>query len=117
MIIKNSIIPKLSSVFINVYAITLWPFIFIRDEGNKRTINHEKIHLEQQKELLLVGFYLLYVIFWIIGLFKYRSTQIAYYEIPFEREAYANDDDWVYLLNRKRYAWTKYVSSSGSESA
>ena len=112
MIIRNSIIPKLASVFIKAYAIALWPFIFIRDEGNKRVINHEKIHLEQQKELLLVGFYLLYVIFWFIGLLKYRSARIAYYEIPFEREAYANDDDWVYLLNRKRYAWTKYISSS-----
>ena len=117
MIIKNSIIPKLSSVFINVYAITLWPFVFIRDEGNERTINHEKIHLAQQKELFLVGFYLLYVAFWIIGLFKYRSTQIAYYEIPFEREAYANDGDWVYLLNRKPHAWRKYISVGGSESS
>ena len=116
MIIKNSIIPKLASVFINVYAITLWPFIFIRDEGNEQTIRHEKIHLEQQKELFLIGFYLLYVMFWIVGLFRYRSTQIAYYEIPFEREAYSNDENWVYLLNRKRHDWTKYISASGSES-
>ena len=117
MIIKNSIIPRLSSVFINVYAITLWPFVFIRDEGNPRVINHESIHLKQQKELLLVGFYLLYVIFWVVGIFKYRSTQIAYYEIPFEREAYNHDGDYEYLNNRKLFAWTKYISSSGPEAS
>lgn len=112
MIIRNSIIPKLASVFIDAYAITLWPFIFIRDEGNQITINHESIHIKQQKELLVLGFYILYVLFWLVGVVKYRNFQKAYYEIPFEREAYRNQSDWVYLLNRKRHAWIRYVSSS-----
>ena len=112
MIIKNSIVPKLASVFIDVYAITLWPFIFVRDEGNPITLNHENIHLKQQKELLLVGFYVLYTIFWLIGMVKYKNSHKAYVEIPFEREAYANQGDWVYILNRKRHSWTKYLSAS-----
>ena len=29
MIIKNSKIPKWASIVIDVYAITLWPFVFI----------------------------------------------------------------------------------------
>ena len=111
MIVKNSKIPKYMSIFINVYAITLYPYVFIRDDGNERVINHEKIHLKQQRELWIVGFYLLYVAFWLFNLMIYRSFQKAYHEIPFEREAYANDEDWVYLLNRKRNAWTKYISS------
>jgi len=104
-------------VFINVYAITLWPFIFIRDEGNEVTINHERIHLMQQRELWLIGFYLLYVMFWLIGLVRYRSFQKAYYEIPFEREAHTNQDDWVYTLNRRRHDWTKYISASGAKTS
>tara|TARA_A100001515_G_scaffold80527_1_gene63864 strand:+ start:162 stop:491 length:330 start_codon:yes stop_codon:yes gene_type:complete len=109
MIIKNSIVPKLFSVFINVYAIALYPFVFIRDEGNEVVINHERIHLKQQRELWVIGFYLLYVLFWLINLVRYRDTATAYYELPFEREARVNESDWVYLLNRKRFAWTKYL--------
>lgn len=109
MIVKNSKIPKLASLFINVYAITIYPFIFIRDEGNITTINHERIHLAQQKELLVIPFYILYVFFWMIGLFKYKNAQLAYMSIPFEKEAYSNHDDIVYLLNRKRNDWLRYI--------
>ena len=112
IVVTNSRVPKLLSWVVNAYAITLWPFVFIRDEGDEKTINHERIHLAQQKELFLLGFYILYVAFWFIGLFKYRSTQVAYYEIPFEREAYLNDDDLSYLSSRKRHAWTEYISIS-----
>jgi len=73
MIIKNSRIPKLASIVIDVYAITLWPFVFIRDHGDEVTINHEKIHLRQQVELLILGFYLLYGFFW---LKRYISIEI-----------------------------------------
>jgi hypothetical protein len=109
MIVKNSKIPKLASLFINVYAITIYPFIFIRDEGNITTINHERIHLAQQKELLVIPFYILYVFFWMFGLFKYKNAQLAYMSIPFEKEAYSNHDDIVYLLNRKRNDWLRYI--------
>ena len=109
MIIRNSIVPRLLSVFISAYAVAIYPWIFIRDEGNEVVINHERIHLHQQKELLLIGFYFLYVMFWLIGLVRYRSFFTAYYEIPFEREARANEGDWVYTLNRKRWAWRHYI--------
>jgi hypothetical protein len=113
MIITNSIIPKIFSVFIDVYAITLYPFVFIRDEGNEITINHERIHLKQQKELLIIGFYFLYIIFWLVNLIRYRSFFLAYSAIPFEREAYQNEENWVYTLNRKAFAWWKYISPGG----
>ena len=41
MIITNSRIPKLLSIFIDVYAITLYPFIFVKDGSNAKMI--EKI--------------------------------------------------------------------------
>jgi len=92
-------------------AITLWPFgIYIRDIkdlSNKRRINHELIHWEQQKELLGLFFYLLYIIEWIIKLFT--TTDSAYRNLSSEREAYTFDDDLEYLEKRKRYAWLKYI--------
>ena len=106
---KYSKIPGYLSLFISIRAITIWPFIFIKDSGDDELINHERIHLVQQKELLLLGFYLLYIVFWTIGLIKFRNFQKAYMEIPFEKEAYANDSNWAFLLNRPRYNWIKYL--------
>jgi hypothetical protein len=108
-IIENSWIPKALSWFIDIWAITLYPFIICRGKLDERTKTHEIIHLQQQKELLLIGFYLLYVGFWFWYLIRSRSSQLAYACIPFEREAYDNDSDWVYLLNRKPYSWRQYL--------
>ena len=38
----------------------------------------------------------------------YRDTQMAYYSIPFEMEAYDNDENLEYLDKRKFMAWWKY---------
>jgi hypothetical protein len=108
IIIKNSRIPKLLSWVIDVYAITLWPFVFIRDEGNDRTVNHETIHIKQYNELLVVGFLLLYAYDWLHGMIKYRDRAVAYYRIRFEQEAYENDNNVHYINERQHYAWTKY---------
>ena len=105
MIITNSRIPQLMSIVINVYAITLWPFVFIRDEGDERTIWHEKIHLRQQVELGIIGFYLLYIGFWIFHIIKLRDRYAAYHAIPFEKEAYTWDKSGKEYL-QKRYFWS-----------
>lgn len=109
IIIKNSIIPKLLSWVIDIKAITLFPFIIFEGEADEQTLNHEKIHIKQQAELLVLPFYILYVGFWAWGKLKGKDNSMAYRDIPFEKEAYANDSDWVYLLNRKKYAWIKYI--------
>ena len=108
-IIENSWIPKALSWFINIWAITLYPFIICRGKLDEQTKTHEIIHLRQQKELLLIGFYLLYVGFWLWYLIRTRSFQLAYACIPFEREAYDNDSDWTYPFNRKPYSWRQYL--------
>lgn len=98
-------------------AIALYPFIFIKGKQTDRIVNHEKIHLAQQAELLLLGFYLLYVIFY-VWKFLYHAfsnwelsfVQVcdkAYRENPLEVEAYANERNGDYLSNRSRYAWLK----------
>ena len=99
---------KLVSVVIDVYAITLFPFIISKEPMGPETLNHETIHIKQQAELLVVFFYLLYVAYYFIGLVKYRDKQKAYYMIPFEQEAYEYDNQLDYLETRKPYSWTKY---------
>jgi hypothetical protein len=108
MIIRNSKIPKLLSIFMDIYAITLYPFIFVKDDSNKITDNHENIHLVQQRELWVVGFYILYVYEWIKNLSNGMSTFDAYMNISFEREAYGNQNNLTYLETRDRMSWKKY---------
>jgi hypothetical protein len=101
-IIRNNIIP-----FSGYKAMNLFGVLFVR--GNARiddiTLNHEKIHTAQIKEMLYVFFYVWYVIEWFIRLPKGN----AYRNISFEREAYNNEKDLRYLDNRKRFAWIKYL--------
>lgn len=112
-IIKNSDVPRKLSFFINIKGITLWPYIILDDEGDSLIINHERIHIVQQRELLVVFFYILYVSFWLYYLYKFRHNsdrnRIAYMSIPFEREAYINTKDYGYLLRRTPYSWIKYI--------
>ena len=110
IVIISSFICELFSVFIRVGGITLYPFIILRPEyNNKTTINHEKIHIEQQKELLVVFFYILYVYYWLKGKVAGLSNSDAYMSIPFEKEAYKNEDDFNYLDIRKKRSWTKFI--------
>lgn len=71
------------------YAITLFPFVFYNgDAVTERDLQHETVHLWQQAFLLVIPFYILYLLFWLLGLVRYRDAQKAYREIPFERSAY-----------------------------
>jgi len=93
-------------------GIALWPFIVIKDHGLKEDvifINHERIHLRQQAELLVVPFYILYLLEYIIRWFQYRSSQEAYRNISFEREAYEMEEELSYLKNRKLWSFIKYL--------
>ena len=109
IVIQNSKIPQWLSIFINIWAITIWPFVICRGEMDEVTLNHEKIHIKQQAELLLIGFYLLYAGFWIWNRLWHRMSNVeAYANIPFEIEAYNNDNNLKYLEERKKYAWFSY---------
>ena len=69
---------------------------------------HETIHYQQQLELLFVFHWALYFLFWVIGMIRFRSGMMAYFNNPFEIEAYKNEADIDYLATRKRYSWIKY---------
>ena len=109
IIIQNSKIPQYLSWFIDVGAITLFPFIISREKMSDVTLNHEMIHIKQQAELLIVGFYALYVLYWCIALAKGLRGDEAYRAIPFEIEAYAEQDNEHYLTERKRFAWMSHL--------
>jgi len=108
-IIKNSKIPSYLSWFISIRAITIWPFIIFKDDPDVETVNHERIHIMQQRELFIVLFYILYFSFWILNKIKGQTNFDAYYNIPFEKEAYENHNNIYYILNRKKFSWINYL--------
>jgi len=96
----------------NFLGISLWPFIILKRKDLKQDkvfINHEKIHLRQQVEFLIIPFYLWYLMEYVYRLIQYRSTKLAYRNISFEREAYANEKDLNYLKSRSFWRFLKYV--------
>ncbi len=98
--------------YLKISGITLFPFIILRDKQlihDKRIMNHERIHIRQQLELLVLPFYVLYLIEFGVGLVKYKNRMDAYMNISFEKEAYRNDADLNYLKNRRWCAWLKLL--------
>jgi len=95
-----------------VEGVTLFPFIVLRREikGTSTApyiINHEKIHIAQQGELLVIFFIFIYVTEYVYGRLKGDSPGAAYRNISFEREAYTHMYDLKYLERRKFLAHRK----------
>lgn len=79
----------LFNIFLKGYiGITLFPFIFVKKSVTSTTLKHEKVHLKQQKKYFVIGFYIIYLFYYFQNLIKYRKHDLAYYLIPFEKEAY-----------------------------
>ena len=113
-------------------AITIYPFIFSHGEMSDRTLRHEKIHIQQQLEVMVLGlfcsipmalnyswwwllsgiilFYAIYIAHYILNLFRtaFHATN-SYYNICFEYEAHTFDDDINYLDKRIRFRWLAYL--------
>ncbi|MEZ7515136.1 hypothetical protein [Flavobacterium frigidarium] len=93
-------------------GLTIFPFVFIRykeDRENVVLINHERIHLRQQLELLILPFFILYGLEFVFRLFEYKNFNTAYRNISFEREAYSNEKNLQYLINRKLFSFAKFM--------
>lgn len=93
-------------------GLTFYPFVFIADKDdklNKVFINHERIHIRQQLELLILPFYLWYFAEYLFRLIQYKDRKKAYFNISFEREAYKNEKDLNYLKSRSFWKFLKYV--------
>jgi len=93
-------------------GITLYPFIIVRESklaAHPVLLNHERIHLCQQLELLVLPFYVWYVAEYFIRLLHYKNKKQAYLNISFEREAYANEGNPAYTKTRKFWNFIKYI--------
>ena len=128
--LKNGIIIKVPRHLFLPYhlfgaiGITLYPFIFMDKEYfslldtfndkkyQKVLINHERIHIKQQLEGLIVFFYIIYIFDWLYQYIKGKyilkksdfNINKAYRNIGYEKEAYSNENNLQYLNSRKWYA-------------
>jgi len=109
--IENSWVPVFLSRFspFDIGAISLVFCVFCRGEASKTTRRHETIHFQQWLELGIIGFAILYPLFYLMGLVRTFDRNLAYMENPFEREAYQNERKYTYLQKRNRYAWSKLI--------
>lgn len=114
-------------------AVTVFPFVFYANKyiaKRDTTRTHEQIHLQQQLECGLAGvfvfivgfvlfdwglvllpavflFYILYFAMYLVNLVRIKDKYEAYRQIPFEREAFNNDNIPMYPELRKPFAWIK----------
>jgi hypothetical protein len=106
VIVSRYLIPK------GFRGITLFPFIIVSDKDLRQdmmTVNHEKIHIRQQLELLIVLFFIWYGIEFLFRWIIYRDKNKAYKNLSFEREAYANEKDLSYLRQRSFWKFLRYI--------
>jgi len=98
----------------NFHGINIFGVVFVQrrwGKMDKRELNHEYIHTMQQMEMLFVFFYLWYGLEYLVRLFQHDfNANLAYYNISFELEAYANERNAEYRHHRKPYSWTKYLT-------
>ena len=111
MLIVNKKLVKLITLDF-ASAITLWPFILLRSRSSLNDavlLNHERIHLRQQAEMLLIFFYVLYLIEYVMGRLKGKAHYQSYREISFEREAFNHESDLEYLNKRQAYSSFRFL--------
>lgn len=106
LIVAKYLIPK------GYRGLAAFPFVFVKhpeDKENAVFVNHEKIHLRQQIELLIIPFFVWYLTEYLVRLVQYKNADLAYRNISFEREAYANEKDLYYLKQRSFYKFWNYL--------
>ena len=92
-------------------GLTIFPFVFLKYKALKTNavlINHEKIHLRQQIELLIIPFFIIYGIEFLVRLIQYKTWKLAYRNISFEREAYENELNLEVLKTRRFWNFIYY---------
>lgn len=105
ILISKYLVPK------GYTSLAIFPFVFLKHKhfkGDAILVNHEKIHLKQQLELLILPFYVLYTFEFLIRLIQYKKWYVAYKNLSFEREAYYNEANMDYLKQRRLWQFLKY---------
>ncbi|MDI9257512.1 hypothetical protein [Flavobacterium sedimenticola] len=92
-------------------GLTIFPLVILKARNSKADailLQHERIHLRQQLELLVLPFFIWYAIEFLLRWMVLRNRHQAYREISFEREAYANEKDLHYLQQRSIWNFLNY---------
>lgn len=112
-IVYNRFLPFRGYSVINLFGV-----LFVRKnpdgsitEPTEVTLNHERIHTAQMKELLFVGFYLWYGLEYLFIRLLHRKQVCAYMDVSFEEEAHGNECNLNYLQSRRHFAWTEHLRS------
>jgi hypothetical protein len=67
------------SCFYEVRGITLWPFIFLAEGfADDRIVNHERIHIHQANECLVVGMYVVWLFDFVRGFIVFGDARTSY---------------------------------------
>ncbi len=106
VVISRFLVPK------GFTGITFFPFIFLRKKemkNNRVLVQHERIHIRQQLELLLIPFFIWYGIEFLYRWIHVKNRKKAYHNISFEREAYTFEHDFSYLKKRRFFAFLSFL--------
>ncbi len=106
LIVSKYLLPK------GFNGLTVFPFVILRARHHADDaviLLHEKIHIRQQLELLVVPFFVWYGLEFLIRWARCGNRMQAYYNIGFEREAYANEKDPDYLRSRSFWSFVNYL--------
>ncbi len=107
LIVAKYLIPK------GYRGLAAFPFVFVKyraDARNPVFVNHEKIHIRQQLELLILPFFIWYFLEYLLRLIQYKRADLAYRNISFEREAYVNESNFEYLKKRPFFRFSYYLT-------
>lgn len=109
--IDNSKVPiwvsKITGMNITAVSFAFW--VWSKGTLSEVTRRHETIHFRQQLELLFILHWVLYAIFWVVGMVLYRNNKKSYRNNPFEVEAYENQMWDNYLKIRPHYHWLAFM--------
>nr|WP_233264597.1 MULTISPECIES: hypothetical protein [unclassified Flavobacterium] len=106
LIVSKYLIPK------GYRGLTIFPFVIVKfkeDKENPILLNHERLHIRQQLELLVLPFFIWYLLEYCIRLLYYKNSYLAYKNISFERECYRHEQDLNFLKKRTFFNFLKFI--------
>ena len=106
LIVSKYLVPK------SFRGLAVFPFVVLRERNAQDYLvlmNHERIHLRQQIELLVLPFFVIYGLDYLVKLIRYRNRNLAYRNVVFEREAFENENDLSYLKSRSYWRFMSYI--------
>lgn len=117
VIYSNALITIERFFFKESQGFAVWPLIVFpasdfRNTGDtfRLKFNHERIHLRQQIELLLVFFYIFHFLEWFLHRIIQRKDQLeAYFLYTAEQEAYQHMTNDNYLRYRRFLSMFRYA--------